>query len=92
MATGKRGAQINRTAAAFTAHAAVTPSDSTELAEGVVGLYVLTSGNLALVPINNTDAEVQIYPVVAGQFLPGVFRKVMATNTTATCLAWLQTG
>lgn len=80
-----------RQAAAATRHAAVTPSDSVELPDSVVGLYVLTSGNLAIVPVDNTAGEVQTYPVVAGQFLPIATRLVMATNTTATCLAWLQT-
>jgi len=71
---------------------AVTPNDTTLLgqfatpaAAPIKALYVLTSGNLAVILAR--DSVATTLPVTAGQILFMEVKKVMATNTTATCVA-----
>ena len=61
--------------------AAVTPSDSTELA-GVRALYVGVAGNVAVVMAGG--ASLTFVGAAAGSILPLRVTKVMSTNTTAT--------
>lgn len=68
-----------------TAGFAVTPSDSTVFEQPPRELYILTSGNLAIVMMNDFTVTL---PVTAGQTLFYRVKKVNATNTTATCCAF----
>ena len=62
--------------------AAVTPSDSTPLADVSRYLYVGGAGNLSL--IMQDGATVAINGVTAGSLLPVAASQVNATGTTAT--------
>lgn len=71
---------------------AITPSDTTLLgayatpvAAPIKGLFVLTTGNLAVILSQDTVATT--LPVTAGQILYMSPKKVMSTNTTATAVA-----
>lgn len=66
---------------------AVTPSDSTVL--DLVGIYVGTTGNVAVLPYGNTVA-VTFDTVPAGAIIPLKITKVMSTNTTASNIVGLQ--
>jgi hypothetical protein len=70
----------------------VTLSDTVNIADSIVGtkdapraLYVLTSGNLNILPEDNNSPVV--IPVTAGQLLNIACKRVYATSSTATCLA-----
>lgn len=65
-------------------HASVTPSDAEDLPVRPRALYILTDGNLA-VRMNGVNI---VYPVFAGQVMPVRAERVLATDTTATCVAW----
>lgn len=60
----------------------VTPSDATDLTSPGVGLWVGTAGNVSAVMENGTTAT--FTGVLAGGFLPFIFRRINATGTTAT--------
>lgn len=70
----------------FPRHAeAVTPSDTTEF-EQPSTVYAGVAGNVAVRPIAPANADVVIFAVPEGGFVPVLVDKVMATNTTATGL------
>ncbi len=60
----------------------ITPSDVTNLANPAVGLFVGGAGNISAV-MENGDT-VTFTGVLAGQFLPFIFRRINSTGTTAT--------
>lgn len=66
---------------------AITPSDSTDLSAETRGLWIGTSGDLALVLASGD--EVTISGVVAGSLLPLRVRRVRASGTTAAALVGL---
>lgn len=73
--------------------AAITPSDTTLLGQyattpgaPIKGLYVLTTGNLAVI-LSQDGTTATTLPVTAGQILYMTPKKVMSTNTTATVVA-----
>lgn len=61
---------------------AITPSNVTDLSTPAVGLFVGGAGNISAV-MENGDT-VTFTGVLAGAFLPFVFRRINATGTTAT--------
>ncbi|WP_139312700.1 spike base protein, RCAP_Rcc01079 family [Acuticoccus yangtzensis] len=65
-----------------TAPFTITPNNSADLPKVVRGISVQAAGNLRAITFEG--AEVTL-PVPAG-FVPGVFKKVFATGTTATGL------
>lgn len=69
--------------------AAITPSNSTDLAIYAKALLCLAEGNVVIVPVENADEESFTVPMAPGQVLPVQVRRVMATNTTATVVAIL---
>ena len=62
----------------------ITPNDSTNLTTKAYGIKVTgTAGNI----VGVTDAgNTRTIPVAAGETLPVVFSKILATGTTATGL------
>ena len=60
---------------------AVTPSDSTLLAETTRGIYVSSGGSIAALMLSG--ASVTFADVPAGTTLPVRLTKIMATGTTA---------
>ncbi len=64
---------------------AVTPNDSTDLANISRALWVGGAGNVAVMLADDTVA-VTFVGVAAGSLLPVRVKRVMATNTTATNL------
>ena len=67
-----------------TRHYAITPNDSTPMANRPRALYVLTTGNLVLQDELGTSLT---YPVVAGQVV--TFRALyVKTASTATVVGW----
>jgi hypothetical protein len=60
---------------------AVTPSDSTLLAETTRGIYVGTGGTIAALMLSG--ASVTFTSVPSGTTLPVRLTKIMATGTTA---------
>lgn len=67
-----------------TAAAAITPSDTGEMAYVSRAVYVGATGNVRLVMKNGATVTLQNVP--AGALLPVRVRKVMATGTTASGL------
>lgn len=65
--------------------AAVTPSDSTDLANVAKGLWVGGAGNVSIIAADDS-AAVLISGVAAGTLLPIRAKRVLATNTTATLI------
>jgi hypothetical protein len=64
--------------------AAVTPSDSEDLAAYAKSLRIETAGTLKFIPVENDDEDVVTLEVTAGEVLDFVqVRRVMATGTTA---------
>jgi hypothetical protein len=62
---------------------AVTPSDTAEIAPGL-GLYI---GGAGAVKVMCEDGTSEVFAGFgAGGFLPGRFKKVFATGTTATLI------
>ena len=66
------------------AYIPVTPSDSDDLANWqlVTGLYFPTAGTVSFTMRGNAQAQSTSVP--AGFLMPGMFRRVRATGTTAT--------
>lgn len=62
-----------------------TPSDTTDVA-GSVGLYIGTTGNVAVRCLNDQLTTVTFNAVPAGTFIPGNFTRVMAATTASTIL------
>lgn len=63
----------------------VSPSDSADLPTISKSVVCVTSGNVSVVPVNNSDAApVPFVGVAAGFIVPFQVRRVMATGTTAT--------
>lgn len=67
-------------------HYAVVPSDTADLPWRPRALYVTADGNLSMMMDGAT--EPLLYPVTAGSILPIRPRRIMATGTTATAIAW----
>ena len=63
---------------------AITPSDSSNLAAPVRGIYIGVTGNVALTTLGGTSLT--FVGCVAGTILPVCAIKVANTNTTATNL------
>lgn len=64
--------------------ATVTKSDSTDITSTATkGLYVGGAGDLAVMGVGDS-AAVTLVGVPAGTFVPGAYKRVMSTNTTAT--------
>lgn len=61
---------------------AITANDSADIAKTFRGLYVLTSGNLAVQLMRDTAPTT--IPVTAGQVLNFSAKRIFATNSTAT--------
>jgi hypothetical protein len=68
-----------------TRHYAITPSDTVDIPQRPRMIYILTTGNIA---IRDELGTVLTYPVTAGQVMQFRGTRVMATNTTATAVAW----
>ena len=67
-------------------HVAVVPSNTVDLEPRPRGFRVLTDGNLALMD----EAGVSItYAVSAKEIIPFAAKRVLATGTTATVVAWI---
>jgi hypothetical protein len=62
--------------------AAVTPSDSTDLATAARALYIGGAGDVALVTVGGDTVTFSALP--AGAILPVRVARVRSTNTTAT--------
>lgn len=60
----------------------ITPSDSVNLVSPAVGLWVGGAGNISAVMENGDTAT--FTGVLAGGFLPFVFKRINVTGTTAT--------
>lgn len=61
--------------------AAVTPSDSTDLATHARCLFIGTGGDLKVVTVGGDEIT---FCVLDGQMLPFMIKRVKATGTTAT--------
>ena len=68
-----------------THHAAITPSDSTDLPVIPRVLYCAGAGTVA---IRDRAGVALTYTLVAGDILPIGPQRVMATGTTATLYGW----
>ena len=75
---------MNRQIIPATQWDAITNSDTVDLAVPCRSLYIVTSGNLALV---GSDDNVEVFPVVAGQMLACSPKRINATSSTATAIA-----
>lgn len=65
---------------------AVTPSDTTDTSKtATLGLWVGGAGNVAVIGLYDTVA-VTFAGVAAGTYLPGQYKRILATGTTATLL------
>lgn len=62
-------------------YVSITKSDSTVYAPCMRGVWVGTTGDLAVMTAKGTT--VTIKNVFGGTLVPGYFQKVMSTNTTA---------
>jgi hypothetical protein len=68
--------------------AAVTPSDTADLADVAKSLLVLAAGNVVVIPVDNQDTEAFTFTsVAAGTVIKVIARRVKATGTTATVAA-----
>lgn len=63
-------------------HVAITPSDSADLPREML-IYCTVAGNVVVRDSNGTNMT---YTVVAGDILPIIVKRVLATNTTATVI------
>ena len=70
-------------AGVFIGGAAVTPSDSTDLAFVARGLHIGVAGDVKIKAVDNSDLT---FTCVAGQVLPWGVRRVYSTGTTATSI------
>jgi hypothetical protein len=66
---------------------ALTPSDSTDLPVSIKGIYVGTTGNIAMIAAEDT-AEV-ILPNVPAGYYPIAPKRIFSTNTTASNIVGL---
>jgi hypothetical protein len=66
---------------------AITPSDSTDLAQATRGIYVGGAGNISLITIYGQT--VTLVGVVPGTVIPVRANRIKATSTTATSLVGL---
>jgi len=74
-------------------YVAVTPSDSTVFAPAVTAIFVGSSGNVAVLGLNDTAAVTMVSPTVGvWHKLPYPIQKIMATNTSAGSILACQTG
>ena len=64
-------------------YAAVTPSDTVDLASPARAFFIGVTGDVVLVPIDGTTA-ITFKNVASGQIIPIQARRVNSTNTTAT--------
>lgn len=62
----------------------ITPSDATDLVSPAVGLFVGGAGNISAVM--ESGDTVTFTGVLAGAWIPLIFRRINATGTTATNL------
>lgn len=67
-------------------HVAVVPSDTADLEPRPRGFRVLTAGNLVLMDEAGTSIT---YAVDAKEVIPFAAKRVLATGTTATVVAWV---
>ena len=67
---------------------AVAPDDAAELSQATKALYVGTGGDIALIPVRNTDTVI-FRNVPDGAILDVRVRAVLATGTTAANLVGL---
>jgi len=67
---------------------AISPSNTTELAEPVRALYVGGDGDVKVTPVES-DTPVIFVGVVAGTIIPIVTRQVWAADTSATSIVGL---
>lgn len=72
-------------AAQATIHTLVVPSDTADFASQPRAIYCATAGNIA---IRDAVGNNLTYAVTAGQVLPFRPTRILATGTTATCVAW----
>lgn len=63
----------------------ITPSDSADVASKVIPV-VTVAGNLRITPVDNVDGSYWTIPVVAGQFVTVVCKRIWSTGTTATVI------
>ncbi len=62
----------------------ITPNDEVDLEELPKAIIVLEAGTLAIIPVNNEDADVITFAEVPVGFSPPfIVRRVMATGTDA---------
>ena len=62
----------------------MTPHDSTDFASAARGIYVGGTGDVVVVNFDDTTATFKAVPV--GTVIPGLFRRVNSTSTTATLM------
>jgi hypothetical protein len=62
---------------------AVTPNDSTDLAEYATSLYIGTAGNLVVLPVGHNDGATITLANHPVGYCPIQVRRVLATGTTA---------
>lgn len=67
---------------------AITASDSTDLT-GTRGIWVGGAGDVAVMGLYD-DTAVTLAGVPAGTLIPGRFKRVMSTNTTATSIVGMK--
>lgn len=68
-----------------TRHVAITPSDSTDIANRPRAIYCQAAGTVVIRDEAGTDLS---YAMTAGQVLPFRGVRVLATGTTGTYYAW----
>jgi len=68
---------------------AVTPSDTARI--HLVGLYIGTGGDIAVVPAREGAVAVTLAAVPAGSIIPLAIRQVLSTGTTASGIVGLKT-
>lgn len=62
----------------------IIPSDTTDLPEVTVFLYVVSDGSLSVLPVDNADGEVMHFDdVKANTWILIQARRVLSTGTTA---------
>lgn len=69
----------------------VTPSDANNLTDhdgNEVGQQVqsVDGGDVAVQPVGNPDGTTFVYTVGAGEFIPAIVKKVLATGTTSSTI------
>lgn len=81
------GESITESTAGIRRAAAVTPSDSTDLASITRGIYIGGAGNIAVIFAEDADgAPVTLTGLATGVWHPMQVRRVMSTNSTATLI------